>query len=174
MCEMHQQASNWVSGQYVELRVVGVAQEGEQVGQDVGVHDVLDVELLEPDLLVQDDDGRVVLEPGQQSVRVRRSDACADVLQLDDRELAIGLLLDHLDDLDDSVCVSGSIQVAPNLLFWRLDWREDFRLGPSHRDEAVPPSPAATCPVSGCLRGSRLCSASATLRLFLPFLSRAS
>lgn len=171
---MHQQASNWVSSLYVELRIVCVAQEGEQVGQDVGVHDVLDVELLELDLLVQDDDGRVVLETGQQSVRVCRSDACADVLQLDDRELAVALLLDHLDDLDDSVGVSGSIQVAPNLLFWRLHWSEDFRLRPSHGDEAVPLSRASTCPVSGCLRGSRLCFASATLRSFLPFLSRAS
>jgi hypothetical protein len=37
--------------------VVWVAQEVEQVWEDVGVDDVLDVELFELDLLVQDDDG---------------------------------------------------------------------------------------------------------------------
>ncbi len=43
--------------EYVEVRVVGVAEEVEEVGEDVGVDDVLDVDLLELDLFVQDDDG---------------------------------------------------------------------------------------------------------------------
>jgi len=46
-----------VTEEYVEVRVVGVAEEVEEVGEDVGVDDVLDVDLLELDLFVQDDDG---------------------------------------------------------------------------------------------------------------------
>lgn len=156
MCEMHQQASNWVSERYVEVRVVGVAEEVEQVGEDVGVDDVLDVELLELDLLVEDHDRRVVLEPAQLGLRVCGRDACADVLQLDLCQLRVALLLEHLDQPHHALRVLGSFQVVPDRLLRGLHRRQDLRLRPSDRDEAVPGAAAPTSPACGCLRGTRL------------------
>ena len=174
MWEMHQQASNWVSAGYVEVGVVGVAEEVEEEGQDVRVDDVLDVQLLELDLLVQDHDRRVVLEPAHPGLRVRRRDPCADVLQLHLRELRLALLLQHLDHAHHALRVLRPAQVVPHRCLCRLRRCQDLRLRASDRDEVVPGAVAPTSPVCGCLRGTRRGCASARQARLRRFLWRAS